>query len=140
MILWFYNILSKTKSPSTLNRKGRMSKPELYHTPQQLSQYDCPIKIFSHKHKYMYMEQTLWNLLSQRCYKQVTFQNFNRSVVLVHFRLHKSMSKYQTCTKKMRGTIKLVFSTSRGFVCFHFCFSLSNKIGTRISVWEISQA
>ena len=36
----------KTKSPSTLTRTGRTSKPELYHTPQQLSQYDCPIKIF----------------------------------------------------------------------------------------------
>jgi hypothetical protein len=30
---------------------------ELYHTSQQLSQYGCPIRIFSHKHKCMHMEQ-----------------------------------------------------------------------------------
>jgi hypothetical protein len=63
--LWFYNILSKTNSPSTLTRTGRISKPELYHTPQQLSQHGCPIKYFSHRHKYMYMEQSLCKLLSQ---------------------------------------------------------------------------
>ena len=57
MTLWFYDILSETKSPSTLTRISKISKPELYHTPQQLSQYDCPIKLFSNKHKYMYMEQ-----------------------------------------------------------------------------------
>jgi hypothetical protein len=33
-----------------------------------------------------------------------------------------------------------VFSTGRVLVCFHFCFSLSNKTGIRISVGEISQA
>ena len=33
-----------------------------------------------------------------------------------------------------------MFSIGRALVCFHFCFSLSNKIGTRISVREISQA
>ena len=85
MILWFYNILSKTKSPSTLNRKGRISKPKQYHTSQQLSQYDCPIKIFFHKNKYMYMEQTLCKLLSQECHKHVTFQKINLSVILIHF-------------------------------------------------------
>ena len=64
VILWFYNIFIKTNSPSTLNRNGRISKLELYHTSQQLSQHDCPIRIFSHKHKCMYMEQTLCKLLS----------------------------------------------------------------------------
>ena len=56
VIVWFY-ILIKTNSPSTLKRNGRISKSELYHT-SQLSQHDCPIRIFSHKHKCMYMEQT----------------------------------------------------------------------------------
>ena len=108
--------LSKTKFPSTLNRKGRISKPELYHISQQLSQYDCPIKIFSHKHKYMYMEQTLCKLLSKKCLKHVTFQNFNPSVVLVHFRLHKSMSKCHTCTQKRRGSVKLAFRSEASVV------------------------
>jgi hypothetical protein len=49
VILWFY-IFMKTNSPSTLNRNGRISKSELYHTSQQLSHHDCPIRIFSHKH------------------------------------------------------------------------------------------
>ena len=57
VILWFYMFI-KTNSPGTLNRNGRISKSELYHTSQQLSQYDCPIRIF------MYMEQTLCKLLS----------------------------------------------------------------------------
>jgi hypothetical protein len=57
VILWFYIIFIKPNSPSTLNRNGRISKSELHHTSQQLSQYDCPIRIFSHKHKCMYMEQ-----------------------------------------------------------------------------------
>jgi hypothetical protein len=56
VILLFYTIFIKTNSPSTLNRNGRISKSKLYHTSQQLSQHDCPIRIFSHKHKYMYME------------------------------------------------------------------------------------
>ena len=60
----FMTFLSKARSPSTLNRKGRISMLELYHTSQQLSQHDCPIRIFSHKHKSMYMEQTLCKLLS----------------------------------------------------------------------------
>ena len=60
---WFYNIFIKTNSPSTLNRNGRISKSELYHTSQQLSQHVCPIRIFSHKHKCMYMEQTSCELL-----------------------------------------------------------------------------
>jgi hypothetical protein len=55
VILWFYIIFIKTNSPSDLNRNIRMSKSELYHTSQQLSQHDCPIRVFSHKHKYMYM-------------------------------------------------------------------------------------
>ena len=54
VILWFY-IFIKTNSPSTLNRIGRISKSKLYHTSQQLSQHDCPIRIFSHKHKCMYV-------------------------------------------------------------------------------------
>jgi hypothetical protein len=37
VILWFYIIFVKTNSPSTLNRNGRISKSELYHTSQQLS-------------------------------------------------------------------------------------------------------
>ena len=44
--LWFYSIFIKTNSPSTLNGNGRISKSELYHTSQQLSQHDCPIRIF----------------------------------------------------------------------------------------------
>jgi hypothetical protein len=46
VILWFY-IFNKTNSPSTSNRNGRISKSELYHTSQQLSQHDCPIRIFT---------------------------------------------------------------------------------------------
>ena len=57
MILWFYNIFIKTNSPSTSNTNGRISKSELYHASQQLSQHDYPIRIFSHKYKCMYMEQ-----------------------------------------------------------------------------------
>ena len=45
VILWFY-IFIKTNSLSTLNRNGRVFKSELYHTSQQLSQHDCPIRIF----------------------------------------------------------------------------------------------
>jgi hypothetical protein len=44
MVLLFF---FKTKSPRTLNQKGRISKPELYRTSQQPSHYDCPIKIVS---------------------------------------------------------------------------------------------
>jgi hypothetical protein len=50
VILWFY-IFVKSNSPSTLNGNGRISKSELYHTSQQLSQHDCPIRIFFHQHK-----------------------------------------------------------------------------------------
>jgi hypothetical protein len=64
VILWFYNIFIKRNSPSTLNGNGWISKSELYQTSQQLSQHDCPIRIFSHKHKCMYMEQTSCKLLS----------------------------------------------------------------------------
>ena len=53
MTLWFY-ILLKINYPSTLNKKGRISKTELYHTPQQLSQYDCPINIFPQAQVYVY--------------------------------------------------------------------------------------
>jgi hypothetical protein len=60
VILWFYNIFIKTNSPSALNRNSRISKSELSHTSQQFSQHDCPIRIFSDKHKCMYMEQTSW--------------------------------------------------------------------------------
>ena len=81
VILWFCNIFIKINSPSTLNRNGRISKLELYHTSQQLSQHDCPIKIFSHTYKYMYMEQSLYKLLSQKCYHHVTFWSFEWSVV-----------------------------------------------------------
>jgi hypothetical protein len=45
VILWFY-ILIKINSPSTLNRNSRISKSELYHISQQLSQHDYPIRIF----------------------------------------------------------------------------------------------
>ena len=49
--MWHYGLTSffKTKSPSTWNRTGKISKPELYHTPQQLSQYDLPMWYDSHK-------------------------------------------------------------------------------------------
>ena len=50
---------------------------ELYHTSQQLSQHDCPIRIFYHKHKCMYMEQTLCRFLSWICYEHVTFGILN---------------------------------------------------------------
>jgi len=60
----FITIFVKINSQSTLNRNGSISKSELYHTSQQLSQHDCPITIFSHKHKCMYMEQTLCKILS----------------------------------------------------------------------------
>ena len=82
--MWYYGFITfciKTNSPSALNRNGRISKSELYHNSQQFSQHDCPIKIFYHKHKYMYMEQTLCKLLFQKCYDHVTFWNFERSVV-----------------------------------------------------------
>ena len=52
MTLWFY-IFIKINSPSTLNRNGRISKSELYHTSQQLSQYDCPIRYFLTSNKYI---------------------------------------------------------------------------------------
>jgi len=108
--------LSKARSPSTLNRKGGISKPELYHASQQLSQYEFPIRMFSQKHKYMYMEQSSCKLLSKKCHKHVTFQKFNPSVVLVHFKLHKSMSKYHTCTKKRRGIVKPTFGNEASAV------------------------
>ena len=75
MTLWFYNILSKTNSPSTLTRSGRISKPELYHTPQQLSQYDCPINIFSTRTKYMQGINIMHANLKN--YIHIHFQNFN---------------------------------------------------------------
>jgi hypothetical protein len=64
VLLWFYNIFIKTNSPSALNRNGRISKSELYHTSQQLSQEDCPIRLFSYKHICMYMEQSSCEFLS----------------------------------------------------------------------------
>jgi hypothetical protein len=64
VILWFYNIFIKINSLSTLNRNNMISKSELYHTSQQLSQHDCPIRIFFYKHKCIYMKQTLCKLLS----------------------------------------------------------------------------
>jgi hypothetical protein len=81
VILWFYNIFIKTNSPSTTNRNGRISKSELYHTSQQLSQHDCPIRIFSHKHKLC-----IWNKLHTSIYHRdvmnmLTFQKFKCSVV-----------------------------------------------------------
>ena len=69
----FITIFITINSPSTLNRNGRISKSKLHHTSQQLSQHDYPIRIFSHKHKCMYMEQTLCRFLSWRCYEHVTF-------------------------------------------------------------------
>jgi hypothetical protein len=64
--MWYYGFIPfyQTNPPSALNRNGGISKSELYHISQQLSQHDCPIRIFSHKHKCMYMEQTLCKLLS----------------------------------------------------------------------------
>ena len=59
--MWYYGFI--TNSLSTSNGNSRISKLELYHTSQQLSQHDCPIRIFSHKHKCMYMEQILCMLL-----------------------------------------------------------------------------
>jgi hypothetical protein len=59
--MWNYDFITifiKTNSPSTLNRNGRISKSELYHTSQQFSQYDCPIRIFSHKYSVC-----IWNKL-----------------------------------------------------------------------------
>jgi hypothetical protein len=42
----FITFFIKTNSPSTLNRNGRNSKLELYHTSEQLSQHDCPTRFF----------------------------------------------------------------------------------------------
>jgi hypothetical protein len=82
VILWFYDIFIKTNSRSALNRNGRISKSELYDTLQQLSQHDCPIRIFFHKRKYLCM----WNKIHTSFYfKNVMsmppFENFKRSVV-----------------------------------------------------------
>jgi hypothetical protein len=47
--MWYYGFiafLSKQNSPSALNRINRISKSELYHTSQQLSRHDCPIRVF----------------------------------------------------------------------------------------------
>ena len=65
--MWYYGfiyIFIKTNSPSTLSRNDRIFKSELYHTSQQLTQHDCPIRIFFHQYKCMYMEQTSCKLLS----------------------------------------------------------------------------
>jgi len=70
-------IFIKINSPSTSNRNGRISKLKLYHTSQQLSQHDCPIRMFSHKHKCMYMEQTLCKLLSQNVMNMSLFKLSN---------------------------------------------------------------
>ena len=45
VILWFY-IFIKTNSPSASNRNGRISKSEIYHTLQQLSQHDVLLEYF----------------------------------------------------------------------------------------------
>ena len=71
MVLWHF--YQQQDLQALLIEKGRTSKPELYHTSQQLSQYEFPIRMFSHKHKYMYIEQTSCKLLSQKCHKHVTF-------------------------------------------------------------------
>ena len=63
VILWFYNIFIKTNSPSTSNRNGRISMSELYHISQQLSQHDCPMRIFSHK-----QSVCIWNKLRASFY------------------------------------------------------------------------
>jgi hypothetical protein len=65
--MWYYgfiSFLSKQILQVLWIENGRIFKSELYHTSQQLSQRDCPIRIFSHKLKSMYMEQTLCVLLS----------------------------------------------------------------------------
>jgi hypothetical protein len=95
--LWFYDILSKTKSLGTLNKKGRISMPELYHTPQQLSQYDFPI-YFSHKHKYMYKEQSLCKLLSQNVISMSLFKILIE--MLFWFILKRNMSKYYNVPRR----------------------------------------
>ena len=82
---------------------------ELYHTSQKISQHDCPIKIFSHKHKYMYKEQSLCKLVSQNVINMSLLKALVLSVVLVYFRWHESVSKCHTCTKKVRRRIKPVF-------------------------------
>ena len=103
----FMTFLSKVKSPSTLNRS--IFKQELYHTSQKNTQYDCPVNIFSHKHKYMYKEQSLCKLLSQNVINMSLLKALVLSVVLVYFRWHESVSKCHTCTKKVRRRIKPVF-------------------------------
>jgi len=110
--MWHYGFISffKIKSPSTVTRTSRISKPELYHTPRQLSQYDCPIKIFFPTR----ISICIWNKLYASLYLKdvinMSLQKFNLSVFVVHFKLHKSMSKYfHICTKKIRGTVKPAF-------------------------------
>jgi hypothetical protein len=46
-ILWFYIYFIKTNSPSTLNRNGRISKSELYHTSQNLVNMIVLLEYFS---------------------------------------------------------------------------------------------
>ena len=85
------------------------SKPELYDTWQQLSLYDCLIKIFFQKHKYMYKQQSLCKLLSQNVINMSLLKVLVLSVFFVYFRWHESASKCHTCTNKVRGRINPLF-------------------------------
>jgi hypothetical protein len=80
VILCFYNIFIKTNSPSTSNRNSRIFKSELYHASQQLS-HDCSIRIFSHKYKYMYIEQTLCKLNLKHVMDMSLLSVVHRSIV-----------------------------------------------------------
>ena len=148
MVFWHFY---QKKSPSTLNRKGRIARPELYHTSQQLS-HDCPINIFFHKH--MYMEQTLRNLLSQRCHKHLTSQNLNRSVVLVYLdcmRTCKNIthisSRCECQTSILKWSISRWKSASRDtffislhvflfyFILLHFLFNIVDEIINQLIIF-----
>jgi hypothetical protein len=85
------------------------SKIELYCTWQQLSQYDCLIKIFFQKHKDMYKQQSLCKLLSQNVINMSLLKVLVLIVFFVYFRWHESASKCHTCTKKVRGRINPLF-------------------------------
>jgi hypothetical protein len=82
--MWYYGFITffiKKNYPSTMNRNGRISKLELYHTTQQLSQHDCPIKIFSTS-----VSVCIWNKLHAGFYlkdvaNMLLLKSFEQSVV-----------------------------------------------------------
>jgi hypothetical protein len=80
VILWFY-IFIRTNSLSASNRSGRISKSELYHTSQQLSKHDCPIRIFFHKHKCMYWNKFYASFYLKDVMNMSLLELFEQSVI-----------------------------------------------------------